>query len=118
MCLQVDRSRGFLDLNYLMNNVLSSLGKLKRLNFFINSNQIFPKEVDLSILQGLEEVFHVGPDVGITAYADYFLEAQCAQYHFDFIPLLYKYLSGSSNRFPGGKFPPVGKISLIDEKTI
>ena len=53
---------------------------------------------------------------GIFSYGDHLPEANETQYHFYSSPCLGEYFSGISNRFPGGIFKSVRKVSLYDEK--
>ena len=115
-CLKVDICRGYVDSNYFYTHICCSLPKLNWLTFYIRSRRIFPNELDLSVLQALGEAFIVDGNVGIRAYGDYFHENRIAQYHFYSIPSFNEFFCGISNRFPGGKFPFVRRISLIDEQ--
>ena len=107
----------YIDENYLEKNVFPRLPRLKTLSLFIHSYlYFFDGQLASSLSQKTEQISFRFLDNRIACYGDYFPEAGNIQYHFYTSTFLNKYFSGVSNRFPGGRFDHVCRVSLYDEK--
>ena len=107
----------YIDENYLEKYVFSRLPRLKTLSLFIHSYLCLSNGQLASLLsQKIEQISFRFLDNRIACYGDYFPEARNIQHHLYTSTCLNKYFSGVSNRFPGGRFSHVRRVSLYDEK--
>lgn len=109
----------YIDENYLAEKyVFLRSPRLKTLSLFIHSYLFLSNGPLASFLsQKIEQISSRFLDKRIAGYRYYFPEVGNIRYHFYTSTFPNKYFSGvSNNRFPGGRFNHVRRVSLYDEK--
>ena len=116
LCLRVYFPSTFIDEFYLMRH-LPCVPRLKQFRFFIHSYLFLSVgHSNLPIMKNIEQIAFRSANQSIISYGDYFPTKKKAQYILYSSPCYGDFFSGITNRFPGGRFDHVRRISLHDEK--
>ena len=115
--VRVHLSYGLIDEMYVKTNLLSCVPRLSRLSVFIQSYLCLSLiQSNLSIAENIQKSSRRFSKDFLISYGDYFQEANQVQYLLCSMPCGSDFFHGISNRFPGGRFNNVRRVSLYDEK--
>ncbi|UJR23761.1 hypothetical protein I4U23_026738 [Adineta vaga] len=114
--IAINNDTKFVDGNYLKKNILNFLSKLDQFQFSITSHIRSLMHINLPLTSDIQQTFLDFQTKNIISYVDYFPESDRGQCHIYSYPSQTTYLNSITNKFPGGLYQYVRKLSLFDEK--
>ena len=116
LSLVVSVKEKFIDGNELKFNIVNHFPLLKKFLFNIRSLIYFVHQTNFTTNEDIQRTLKDFPSEEIVSSLDHFRQNEFSQCHIYSCPYKLDYFCNLTNRFPGGFFPCVHDVTLLDEQ--